>query len=98
MNTVLDREDKRNTRNNDRKKSKGTNYTFNIVLRFEFVVKVYAKVDDKIRRLFNQTYDLIRKGAPQQRIASVLKQIMDIAKRYGCFKDSDDEKEKKDPG
>jgi len=88
---------KSNKNKNSNLESGGVNHTLNIIISFELAVKIYAKIDSRIRGLFNQAYDMVRAGEPQLKIASVLKQIMDIVKRRGSSRDLTDDKEEESP-
>lgn len=67
---------KKNSNNN--RELGAINRTLKIIISLEVALNVYAKADSTIRSLFNNAYKMLRAGASNQKIASVLKQIISI--------------------
>lgn len=85
----------------------GLDPTLMKVIRLEFAFELRCKelqklvqgFDDterQIRSLFDEAYALLQSGAPQVQIASVLKEIMTVARRSHFWRDRESEEKHKE--
>jgi hypothetical protein len=92
-------DNKSSKQNNTRRKNKNNEDVINLtlmkIISFEYcaLVKQHGKHDPKIQELFDEAYDLAHAGESNEKIASVLRQILDSVKRMDSCKDHKSEEE-----